>query len=177
MTRIQIRRLIIVLFLLSLGVAGAVLRHYAAIGSTLRDVGTLMMVLWVPAVGNIIAWLIARLKRRPKAAVPGFEAGAAFEPHVYVELTLRPAAVPAEDGPIPVGEHRCALVIGNQAFSARWFVRPGETVRRGVAHRLDVQFLAPAAALPVFPPHTAFRMLVGPAFIGDGLVLEVSGHA
>jgi len=173
MTTIQFRRRLIVIILLCVAVGGAVLRHLATPGSTLRDIGTLLMLLWVPIIGNVISWLIARM-RRPAALAPSpFEDRGAFEPHALVELTLRQLTIPSHDTPVAEGEHRCALVVDNEAFSARWWVRPGEAFRRGTAQTLEVEFLAPALALPRFPADTAFRMLVDESFIGDGRVLRV----
>ncbi|MDP9902225.1 hypothetical protein [Variovorax ginsengisoli] len=173
MTTIQARRKLIVIILLAVALGGAAIRHYAAPGSILRDTGTLLMLLWIPIIGNIISWLVARL-RRPVAAVPsGFDERAGFTPHLSVELTLRPPQIPAEDTPFSAGEHRCALVVDNQGFSARWRVASGERVMRGQPHHVDVEFLVPAMALPRLPSDSAFRMLVGDSFIGDGRVLKV----
>ena len=173
MTTIQSRRKLIVIILLCVAVGGAVMRHRAAPGSTARDVGTLLMLLWVPIIGNVITWLIARL-RRPAAPAPSpFDARSVFEPQLQVELTLRPPKLPSEDVPVAAGEHRCALVVGNEAFSARWWVSPDERFRRGAAQALDVEFLAPHLALPKFEPGARFRMLVGDSFIGDGRVLAM----
>ena len=181
MTTIQARRKLIVIILLCVAVAGAFMRHFAAPGSTTRDIGTLMLLLWVPIIGNIIGWLVAKVWRRPVAAAPSttsaFVAGSAFHPHALVELTLRAAKVPAEDTPIPEGEHRCALVVDNQGFSARWLVPPGQAFRRGKAHTLQIEFLTPAVALPRFQRDAAFRMLIGESFVGDGLVLQVLAEA
>lgn len=170
---IQSRRKIIVIVLLCVAVLGGVIRHYAVPGTTTRNIGTLLLVLWVPVIGNVVGWLIGKARRQPAAvaAPPDFAEGSPFVPQALVEFTLRPAAVPAEDRLVPEGEHRCALVVDNQGFSARWFVAPGEGFRRGQAKTLSVEFLAPATALPRFAPGTVFRMLVGEAFIGDGKVL------
>ncbi|VTU17838.1 hypothetical protein SRS16CHR_02111 [Variovorax sp. SRS16] len=170
-TTIQSRRKIIVIVLLCLAAAGALVRQFAEPG-TLRNIGTLMMLLWLPVIGNIISWLVARIRRPAAPGAASFEAGAPFQPHALVELTLRTPMLPSEDTPILAGEHRCALVIDNEGFSARWFVAPGETFRRGVAQTLDVEFLAPALALARFQPGAAFRMLVGESFVGDGRVLR-----
>ncbi|MET0541158.1 MAG: hypothetical protein ABWZ88_05330 [Variovorax sp.] len=172
MTTIQARRQLIVIVLLCLAVGGGVVRYFAA-PSTFRDIATLLMLLWLPVIGNVIAWLVGKWRRPPPPAAPSFGPAADFSPHARVELTLRPAAVPVEDTRIAEGEHRCSLVIGNDGFSVRWFVAPGDVVRRGQPHALDIEFLAPAVALPRFQPTAAFRMLVGPAFVGDGRVLEV----
>ncbi|MBT2301355.1 hypothetical protein J7E70_12870 [Variovorax paradoxus] len=179
MTTIQARRRLIVIALLCVAVGGALLRHFAAPGSTARDIGTLLMVLWLPVIGSVIAWLMAKRRRKaPAAADPsGFEAKGAFHPHALVEITMRTSQLPSEDTPIAEGEHRCALVVDNEGFSARWFVAPGGAFRRGTAQALEVEFLAPAVALPRFQRDAAFRMLVGESFVGDGRVLRLHDHA
>lgn len=172
MTTIQSRRKLIVIILLCVAVGGAVLRQLATPGSTLRDIGTLLMLLWVPIIGNVISWLIARVRRPAPPAPSPFDERASFEPQLLVELTLRPPLLPAEDIPVPAGEHRCALVVGNEAFSARWWVPPGLLFRRGTTQALEMEFLAPDVALPRFGPGASFKMLVGESFIGDGRVLR-----
>jgi hypothetical protein len=172
MTTIQSRRKLIVIILLCVAVGGALLRQFAAPGSTIRDIGTLLMLLWVPIIGNVISWLIGRLRRPAPPAPSPFDERASFDPQLLVELTLRPPLVPAEDIPVPAGEHRCALVIGNEAFSARWWVAPDRSFRRGTSQTLEMEFLAPLLALPRFQPGASFRMLVGEAFVGDGRVLR-----
>jgi hypothetical protein len=181
------RRKVIVIVLLCLAVLGAVQRHFATPGTTARDIGTLMLLLWIPVIGNVIAWLISRLKRPGTAAdalAPAdIEANAhaarrqGFQPHVTADITLRPAAVPAEDHRIGKGEYRCAFVVDNQGFSAIWRVDAGVSFRRGSTQRLAVEFLAPALALPRFAPGTAFRMLEGESFVGDGRVVAIAGGA
>ncbi len=173
-TTIQFRRKLIVILLLCVAVAGALLRHFAPKGSITHDVGTLLMVMWVPIIGNVIAWLVGRFARRSGApAQPqDFDAREAFTAHAMVELTLRPAAVPAQDLPIQAGEYRAAFVLDTDGFSARWFVQPGEVPRRGVPHAFAVEFLAPALAAPRFPRDAVFRVLVDDAFVADGKVLE-----
>lgn len=180
MTTLQARRKLIVIVLLCIAVCGAVLRHFADRGSTLRDFGTLLMLLWLPIIGNVIAWLVARV-RRPAGPAPApdpFAATAgAFEPHLLVALKFRAPQLPVDDVPLAEGEHRCALVVDNEGFSARWFVAPGDTLRLGTEHALQVEFLAPAVALPRFPPQATFRMLVGSTFVGDGRVRKVLATA
>jgi len=63
-------------------------------------------------------------------------------------------------------------VIGNEGFSGKWRVPEGGSFYRGTPQRLEVEFLAPALALPKFAPGVVFRMLVGESFIGDGRVLR-----
>lgn len=179
MTTIQARRRLIVVALLCVAAGGALLRHFAAPGSTARDIGTLLMVLWLPVIGSVVAWLFAKLRRAAPAAAPdpsGFEARGAFHPHALVELTLRASQLPAENLPVAAGEHRCALVVDNEGFSARWLVAPGRAFPRAKAQTLEVEFLAPALALPRLQRDATFRMLVGESFVGDGRVLQVLGR-
>ncbi|MBT2333732.1 hypothetical protein J7E49_07425 [Variovorax paradoxus] len=174
MTTIQSRRKLIVIILLCMAVTGALMRHYAERGTTTRDIGTLLMVLWVPIIGNVIAWLIGKRPRRAAPAEPAtFDAARAFTPHLLAELTLRPPALPSHDVPLAAGEYRCALVVDNQGFSARWFVAQGEVLARGKPHALDIELLSPTLAGTRFPKGAAFRVLVGDSFIADGRVLQL----
>jgi hypothetical protein len=172
MTTIQFRRKLIVVILLCVAVTGALMRHYAERGSTTRDIGTLLMVLWVPIIGNVIAWLIGKRPRRAPPVEPAtFDAASTFTPHLRVELTLRPPALRSHDVPLSAGEYRCALVVDNEGFSARWLVPQGDVLERGKPHVLEIEFLAPDIARPRFPHGAAFRVLVGDSFIADGRVL------
>lgn len=176
MTTIQARRQLIVILLLCVAAVAAVIRHYAEPGSTVRDVATVMMLLWLPVIGSIVGWFYVRLRRAPPAAPAapaGFAPDQAFQPQARAEFTLRPASIPAEDGLLQVGEHRCVFVVENQGFQARWQVAPGQAFRRGETRTQAVEFLSPHKALPQLPPGTRFRMLVGEAFIGDGRMLEL----
>ena len=66
-------------------------------------------------------------------------------------------------------------MIDDKGYSARWFVDGAAApLRRGQPRALQVEFLAPALALPHFRPGATFRMLVGDAFVGDGRVLELA---
>ncbi len=175
MTGIQAKRRFIVFALLCVALGGALLRQLSEPGSTARDVGTLLMLLWLPIIGNVIAWLIAKV-RRPVAAEPaGFEWGSTFRPHALVEFTMRTPQLPSEDSPVLEGEHRCVLVVDNEGFSARWIVAPGQAFRRGTAQTFQVEFLKPAIALQRFQRDKAFRMLVAESFVGEGRVLGLLG--
>jgi hypothetical protein len=174
MTTIQSRRKLIVIILLCVAIAGALMRHYAERGTTTRDIGTLLMVLWVPIIGNVIGWLIGKLPRRSPPPEPvSFDTAGAFTPHLRIELTLRPTALLSHNVPLSAGEYRSALVVGNQGFSARWFVPQGEVLERGTPHALDVELLTPDTAKAHFPEGEAFRVLVGDSFIADGRVLQL----
>lgn len=184
MTNRSSRRRLIVILLLVVAVAGALIRQLAAPGSTQRDIGTVMMLLWLPVIGQVVGWVFGKvrvmrqLRQAAAAAAAGeapsvplaFDDTAPFAPQLWIDLTLRPSSLPAENYAISPGLYGCALVVGNQGFTARWRVEPGEAVARGVPHALKLEFLRPALALPCFAPGTAFRMLVGETFIGDGQV-------
>jgi hypothetical protein len=174
-TKIQFRRKVIVIVLLCVAVGGAVVRHYATPGTTTRDIATLLMVLWVPIIGNVIAWLISKRPRRapsaPAVMPPSFDTAGVFTPHAHVELTFRKPALPSQDVPIAPGEYRCALVIDKEGFSARWIVPPGDALERGKPAALEVEFLSPAMAQPKFAQGAVFRVLIGDSFIADGRVL------
>jgi hypothetical protein len=172
MTTIQSRRKLIVIVLLVIAIGGALLRQFTDSRTTAHDVGTLLMLLWLPIIGNVIAWLISKLRRPAPPAAPVFVEGSAFHPHALVEFTLRPPQLPSENRPIPEGEHHCHLVVDNQGFAARWRVRPGEAVRRGEARSTEVEFLSPELAMPRFQGEVPFRMMVGESFVGDGRVLR-----
>ena len=186
MTTRQSRRKLIVIVLLFIAVGGAAIRHFVPPPSTLRDIGTLMLLLWIPVIGNVVGWLFGKVRvaRQAAKAARSTEpapptppvaptATGTFAADLIVEFTLRPASIPAEDLPIAEGEHQCAFIVGNEGFSARWFVPEGKSFYRGTAQTLDAQFLSPTLALPKFEPGTAFRMLIGDAFIGDGQVRQV----
>ncbi|MET3178853.1 UNVERIFIED_ORG: hypothetical protein ABIC43_002009 [Variovorax guangxiensis] len=173
-TKIQSRRRLIVAVLLCVAVGGAVVRHYAAPGSTTRDIATLLMVLWVPIIGNVIAWLIGKRPRRaPPPAPPGFDDLGAFTPSVLAEITFRKPALPSQDIPVTPGEYRCALVLDKEGFSARWVVPPGDALERGKPATLEIEFLSPAVALPRFPVGESFRVLIGDSFVADGRILQL----
>lgn len=50
--------------LLGLAIVGAAMRYWAPNPSTARDIGTLLMVMWLPAVGNIISFVVRRFRQR-----------------------------------------------------------------------------------------------------------------
>lgn len=161
-TRIQSRRRLIVAVLLALAVVGAFVRQLSEPGSLARDVGTLMLVLWVPAVGNIIGYLRTRFARRP--AITGFAPQAPFAADRLAEVRFA-AARPDLAQPLP-----CILLQGSEGFTARLRGGTAPADDEDGPAAVEVQFLTPAVALPRFAPGAAFRVVLGRTVVGDGRV-------
>ena len=167
------RRQIITVVLLVLALIGGVVRGFAPQPSMARDVGTLLMVLWLPIVGNIIGWLMQRA-RAPKHRPQGFAPGTVFEPHARIELTLLAAETPRLSRPIRAGCFDGALVVGSEAFTTRLAVpSDGEPVPE-VPCTLEVQFLRPELALAQLTVGTRFALLSGRTVLGTGRVLPLA---
>jgi hypothetical protein len=164
------RRQLATAVMLALALAGGVVRWLAPQPSVARDLGSLLMVLWLPIVGNIIGWLIQRAKA-PRHVLQGFAADAPFEPSAHIELTLLAADTPRESRPIRAGYFDGALVLGSEGFTARLAVPvDGEPVPE-VPCVLAVQFLRPALALAQLTPDKRFALLAGRTVLGTGHVL------
>lgn len=170
-TNISSRRQIITIVLLILAIGGGLVRWLVPPPSLVRDLGSLLLVLWLPIVGNIIGWLMTRA-RTPKALPPGFAPDAAFVPSATVELSLFPAAVPAESRPVRAGLFPCIVVLGSEGFSARLQVPPGAEPVPEVPQAMQLQFLRPELALPRLKQAEAFTLLSGRKAIGRGRSLD-----
>ena len=131
-----------------------------------------MLVLWLPAVGNLVAFLIRRIPRRAQPA-RGFAAHSPFVPHLVA--TLVPVA-PRPEGTMPPAplERDCTLVLGNEGFTARVASPLSQWLAAGGEQTIEFELLRPALALPRFAAGTAFALLAGTAVIGQG---RVSGPA
>jgi len=156
------RRRQVMIVLLVLATCGAVIRHFAANPSTLRDVGTLMLVLWLPAVGNLIAYLIRQFPRDSRPVPVGFPAGGAFTPHLQV--LLQPLQQQTPGAPSP----ECILVVGRRGFTAR---TRDPLVAIGLSDRVAIELLQPRLALRELKPGTEFHLLVAGAAVATGTVL------
>ncbi len=168
------RRQIITVVLLVLALIGGLVRWLAPQPSVARDLGTLLMVLWLPIVGNVIAWLIRRAKT-PKQVPPGFAAGAVFVPHARIELMLLKTDVPRLSRPIRAGYFDGALVVGSEGFTTRLLVPPDGEPAPGAPCALEAQFLRPELALPKLAAGTRFTLLSGRTVLGTGHVLPMVG--
>lgn len=164
------RRQIIVAVLLCLALVGAAIRQWADNPSLLRDVGSLLLVLWLPVIGQIIAFLIGKIPRSAPV-LPAFAPDQPFAPHVTIALT--PAALDLRTlrQPPPAEQALLTLVVGSEGFRARV---PGAVLDYlGAAEvpRLELEFLRPEHALPRLPVGAAFVVLWGMQAVGKGTVL------
>jgi len=159
------RRQLIVAVLLGLAIVGAAMRAWADNPSLARDIGTLLLVLWLPAVGNIVAFFM----RRARAPRPPFDPAAAFESHLLVELTRV-----GPDAPVAGAEGSvCTLVIGNEGFTARLAGPLAQWLAGPQPAAVQVQLLRPALALPRLPVDAAFKLAAGTTVVGTGRVRQV----
>jgi len=169
------RRHLIVYVLLGLAVAGAAMRGWAPDPSLARDVGTLLLVLWLPVIGQVVGYVIARVRaaRRGRGAA-AFAPEAAFTPQLEIEF------VPATGGARPAlaaGERRCTLVVGHEGFTARAATPLAQCLRGAGTRVVALQLLRPALALQRLAVGTTFSLLAGPVALGTGRVLQVHGPA
>lgn len=160
------RKLIVVLLVVFAGLGGA-LRMAAPEPSTLRDVGTLLLVLWLPVVGNVVGFLMRKLPRR--AQEPPFAPGQAFSPHVQVELTGLPTPSGALRA-LPAAGAICTVVLGSRGFTARHGAGSGEP---GIAGVTALEFARPELARPNLPEGATFVLALGTEAVARGRVLAV----
>ena len=168
------RRKLIVIVLLVLAATGAVLRLGADNPSLTRDVGNLLLVLWVPVIGNVVGFFRDKIKASTRLADFGPAAG--FQGHLEVELTPLPAAAPTASPPrppLPPDERRCALVLDTDGFTARLPLPLAQWLADGTAQAMRLELLKPALAGPRFPPGAVFHVLAGHSIVGTGRVLKV----
>jgi hypothetical protein len=170
LTATPARRRLVMIALLLLAASGAIIRKVAPNPSTLRDVGTLLLVMWLPAVGNLIAYLIRKLPRRTPAA-PDFVANAPFTAHLLVELQGLDAAEGARAG-LPTGERRCTILVGQQAFTARLDEPVASAIAAAGTRTIALEFLRPDVALSQLVPAADFHLLVGQTAVARGRVLQ-----
>lgn len=157
------RRKLVVVILLLLALVGGAIRLGAPNPSSLRDMGSLLLVLWVPVIGNVIAFLVRRIKlRRTPFDFP-------FAPDLLVELTpLAPPPALAQ----PLAGDSCALVVGTEGFTVRLSQPLAGWLKGGVPIQVQAQFLKPRMALASFQQDTPFRIVAQQQLVGQGRVLQ-----
>jgi hypothetical protein len=172
MTTLSRRRKLIVIVLAGLAVVGATIRLGAADPSLAHDIGNLLLVLWLPVIGNVIAFLIAHF-HRGRPALPAFAAGTPFIRHLLAEFTPLPPGDGAATPSIPHDEACCTLIVGSDGFTARLQQPLAAALAPVPSQTLELQLLRPALALPRLPVAADFRILMRGAIIGQGRVIEL----
>jgi hypothetical protein len=171
LTATPARRRIAMAVMLVLAAAGGVIRELAPNPSVLRDIGTLMLVLWLPAVGNLVGYLKGKLPRRAPPPTH-FPVGSAFSPHLEVHLERLPLP-PGFVETVP-DDMLAVVLVGRRGFSAR-FARP---LRAWLAGEGDttwmLELLRPASARAHLPAGTAFHLLAGEEVVAKGCVVRQS---
>ncbi len=166
------RRQVVMAVLLGLAAVGAAIRHWSPNPSLARDIGTLMLVLWLPAVGNLVAFAVRKLHpllRRKR----GFADDSPFKAQLSAEVAARETA---GDGALGPGQRNCTVIVGNEGFTAR----TGQALSQALAAPpspavVELEFLRPALALPRLPPGADFYLMVGPAVVASGRVRAHAG--
>ena len=165
------RRQLFTGIMLALALLGGLVRWQAPQPSLARDLGTMLLVLWLPIVGNVIAWLVQRA-RTPRQLPAGVAFSDTFQPDARIELTLLPADTPSQSRPIRAGDFVGALAVGSEAFTTRLSVPPGGEPVPEQPILLDAQFLRPELALAQLRPSTRFVLLAGRTTLGTGYVVS-----
>ena len=158
------RRKLVVIILLVFALIGGAIRLWAPNPSSMRDMGSLLLVLWVPVIGNVIAFLVRRIKlRRTPFDRP-------FAAELLVEMS--PLAPPPRLSQ-PLSGDSCALVVGTEGFTVRLSQPLAGWLKAGSPIQVQAQFLKPRMALGLFQPETPFRVVAQQQLVGQGRVLEV----
>jgi hypothetical protein len=162
------RRQAVMIVLLSLATAGAVIRALAPNPSTLRDIGTLLLVLWLPAVGNLVAWFIKRIPRKAPPATE-FASDAAFAPQLRVRLERTELAASMSPG-----ASAFVVLVGRRGFVARLGAPIGRVLAVPGEQEAMLELLHPAGALPRLGAGTQFHLLVGTQAVAKGRVVGLT---
>ena len=153
--------------LLALAATGGVIRHQAPDPSTLRDVGTLLMVLWLPAVGNLVAYFVRKIPSR-KPPPLAFAADAPFSAQLLAQVDT--VALPAGwIEALDPSEQRCTAVVGRRGFTVRSEAPLSQWLRE-LPRSMAFECLVPSVALRELLPGTAFSLLVGSTVIARGVL-------
>lgn len=165
------RRQVVMGTLLALAVVGAAMRYFAPDPSLARDIGTLLLVLWLPAVGNLVAFAIQRWRMRVSPRTD-FDAAQAFSPQLVVRIAASgPPVVPGA-----AMTRRCTIAIGKEGFTARAAAPLAQLLAEGgLPLDLPLELLRPALALPRLSPGTPLQLLAGHVAVANGKVLQHCG--
>ena len=170
------RRRMVMAVLLALAMTGAVVRYLAPEPSALRDLGTLLLVLWLPAVGNFVAYLLGKLPRRQLPPAPDFPAGTAFSPQLQAQvqmLALQPGFIATLDP----ADRRGTVIIGRRGFTVRLAQPMAQWLAAAPPEPLALELLRPDQGLPALVPGTDFHLLAGNTAVGKGRVVAAAKPA
>lgn len=157
------RRYLIVGLLAVAACIGAIIRYFAPKNSDLHNIGSLLMIIWIPIVANILIYFAK--KRRPIVLVSqGFSQGALFIPHALVEVTFNHSVS------IKAGEVGCIFAVGTEGFSTRVLLPQEYAPEEAV--QVQAQFLVPIAALEKISAISTFQLFQGATKIGKGRLLS-----
>jgi len=176
LTRDRIRRFLLTLAGSCIAI-GLTLWLLAPPGSALHAIGYGLAAFWLmPAIvfGPFLTLfhLNTQYKKRQAQSSPQSRfAQGAVVPELAVTLKLLPEIRGRRQPMLGAGQHSLALVVGSEGFTVRFVLPEGTALDAATDQRVDVQFLAPALALPRFAPGTAFRALDQGGVIGTGTVI------
>ncbi|HSV47168.1 MAG TPA: hypothetical protein VLJ58_15370 [Ramlibacter sp.] len=167
------QRRVVMAVLLALAVSGGIVRTLAPNPSTLRDIGTLLLVLWVPAIGNLIGYLKNKIPRSEPPPTD-FAPGTAFAPQLQAQI---------EANQLPRGfletmdpaDRRATVIVGRRGFTVRleqpvaqWLAHAGQ---QGPQEQQAFELLRPDTARPHLPAGCEFHLLVGTTAVAKGRVV------
>lgn len=158
------RRQIVMATLLGLAVVGAAMRHFAPNPSLVRDIGTLLLVLWLPAVGNLVAYGVRQWHLHTRRH-SDFNAAQSFSPQLVVRVT----SVRQPCSAMATQPRRCTIAIGTEGFTARAEVPLAPLL---VESGMPLELLRPGLALRRLPAGTRFELMAGHVSVADGTVLR-----
>jgi hypothetical protein len=166
------RRQVVMAALLGLAVVGAAMRHWAGNPSLARDIGTLLLVLWLPAVGNLVAFAVRQWHARTRRRT-GFDGDRAFLPQLVVRLTrLEPQGSPGAAPPTAPDPRHCTIAFGSEGFTARTALPLAQILAEAAPQEVPLELLRPGLALARLAPGTPFQLLVGNTAVARGSVLR-----
>jgi len=160
--------------MLALAAGGAVIRWQAANPSTLRDIGSLLLVMWIPAVGNLIGFLVRKLPR-PAPVPTRFAEGSPFQRQMTAELERvdLPAGFAASLDPV---DARGTVIAGRHGYTVRLDQPMAQWLAggNGALQPVALQFLLPEVARRALAPGMPIHLLVGEkTVVAKGRVLSL----
>lgn len=156
--------------LLVLAASGGVIRALAPDPSISRDVGTLMLVLWLPAVGNLIAYLTTKLPRRAPPPTR-FAPDMPFSPQL--EVSLQRLAVPPDLARSIPADQLATVLVGGRGFTVRFATSVAHWIAGDGDSNEMLELLRPSAALVHLREGTDFYLLVGQQPVAKGRILRL----